>query len=165
MGEVKEFKSTARKLFEETADHYIADDEVYNRVMKHVNQSHPHLKEFKIAVLMTKKVLKSKGQVVGGRAYKLSEADRIISGYDLKVVFSEPVWDKVFETSGEKGIDALVEHELCHFLTDRFDGSTKIKPHDFEEFNYIVEKYGFWNANLKNLEQTFRQMGLPFEED
>lgn len=64
---------------------------------------------------------------------------------------------------------ALVDHELCHCVTDYDkDGLLvlKILGHDLEEFRGVVERHGLWQPDLEEFAESIdRSQGRLFEGD
>lgn len=60
----------------------------------------------------------------------------------------------------ERGIEALVFHELSHTHWDRDAGKYVVVGHDFEGFNREVTEYGAWRPDLSRLHKTMKQMPL-----
>ena len=58
---------------------------------------------------------------------------------------------------------ALIDHELSHCILDDND-NWKIVGHDFDGFNSVVKRHGFWTHRLQRFKKTMTQMSL-FEED
>lgn len=92
---------------------------------------------------------------------------------DFLIVLSGDFWDGASETERE----VLVFHEAMHaghatdqYGTPRFDRQTGrpvpcIRPHDIEEFNAVVRRYGAWKSDvaafLEAAEQGARERLTP----
>jgi hypothetical protein len=70
---------------------------------------------------------------------------------DYTFLLMEVAYDEwVQSTAAQRA--ALVDHELCHFGVDEDeDGELvlKIRGHDLEEFNAVVERHGLWRDDVQ----------------
>lgn len=119
-------------------------------------------------VYLFKKKAPKKGDTVNlGTASKRSTKDQvvanIIGGFCHFVITIG--WDQ-WLLLDEDGRRALVDHELCHCEVD-FDKKgnpvPKIRHHDIEEFDEIIERHGLWRRSIENTAKAMeraRQMGL-----
>lgn len=55
-------------------------------------------------------------------------------------------------------LEAIIDHELCH--CDFTDEKPSIQPHDIEEFNCIIERYGAYRGDLVFTMMAFKQVPL-----
>lgn len=104
---------------------------------------------------------KSKGRTVLGKAHKVGgmacylihSATGDLNEFgdqapDMLVV--EIAFD-AWEVLTEKQRVALVDHELCHLViegTETGEIVRRIKGHDVEEFQVVVERHGAWKPDL-----------------
>lgn len=103
--------------------------------------------DVRIGFLRSFKVKHSSGKVVFAECIKVSELYEPFCPYDFLVVFYE-------ESINAAGFDehqlyALMHHELLHVGIREKDGELvyKIIPHDIEEFDEIISRYGLhWAA-------------------
>lgn len=119
---------------------FVAPEEVVDLVteMIHANAMHEPLTHARIGLLMRDEAPVSKGTQTLGKARKVTPEQRPHIPYDFVIWFAQDTWDEL----SLRQKCALVEHELCHcFLTMT---KASIRPHDIDEFNYIIQKYGFW---------------------
>jgi hypothetical protein len=116
------------------------------------------------------------GRKTLGKARKVGELDREMTGFDLIVILSESF---VLDPSvSEAQRRALIDHELCHFAL-RYDKNDepeldakgrklyRLVKHDLEEFAAVAERHGVWKRDLETFDQALRrgkQMTLPVEE-
>lgn len=100
--------------------------------------------ELKIAFLESTKAKRHNDTIVYGDCQKLSEKQRLMSGYDFAITFYA---DGMSLPDEKKAI--LMEHELMHIGVDIDEPKKKfIAPHDLSDFKDIVHKYGVdWPSN------------------
>lgn len=128
---------------------------------------HDHLVEAKIAYLFRSGTWTSKGQAVGGKAYKASERDRVLHGCDLLVVINSEVWNALDPDRRR----ALVDHELSHFLRDEDEQGNpiwQVVGHDVEDFAAVIKRHGLWNEGLELMDravEAYKQRSLFDRED
>jgi len=126
---------------------------------KLIDKYHGNLREAKIIYLFRDKPLKSKGKVQLGKATKVSGKYNAVTGADFLIEISEPhFWDME-----HKKQVALIDHELSHCFID-IEGNRSILNHDFEGFNSVLKRYGFWHDDLQQMKKNLQQMQLPFEK-
>jgi hypothetical protein len=93
----------------------------------------------------------SQGKKIGGKASKVPARYKPYLQLDFLIELSQEVWDD-FSLDQRK---ALLDHELAH--CDFSDGEASIRPHDIEEFNEILERWGLWNIDLLLAKQSFQR--------
>lgn len=135
-----------------------APAEIIEEANELIEKHHKHLKRANIAYMFNKKTMKSKGRLMFGKCVKCSERDKQMHGYDFLIIISKPVYEELEPETRQAGID----HELCH--ADFGPKGPSTIPHDFEDFNCIIDRHGFWSGNLKKLESKFKQMKMEFDE-
>lgn len=100
---------------------------------------HPSLEDAAIGFILRSEAPVSGGKKTLGKARKVSDEQRVFMDFDFVIWLAEDEWLSLEKNQRR----ALIDHELCHcYMTN--DGKTKIRPHDVEEFNCIIERYGFW---------------------
>jgi hypothetical protein len=57
-----------------------------------------------------------------------------------------------------------VDHELTHCDVDE-EGKLSLRPHDLEEFNVIVRRYGLWRAEVQLFLEAARHPDLFSSEE
>jgi hypothetical protein len=124
-----------------------------------IKDYHPALGEAKIVYLFRDKAPKSKGKVVWGTTKKTSPIEKALTGYDFVIWVSEDIWVEIDANKKH----ALVDHELSHCGLDE-NGNWIIYSHDFEGFNAVLQRYGFWQDDLINLRRNLIQMKLLFDK-
>lgn len=126
---------------------------------KLIDKYHGNLREAKIIYLFRDKPLKSKGKVQLGKATKVSGKYNAVTGADFLIEISEPHF---WEMENKKQV-ALIDHGLSHCFID-IEGNRTILNHDFEGFNSVLKRHGFWHNDLQQMKKNLQQMRLPFEE-
>jgi hypothetical protein len=131
---------------------------------KLIEQHHRHLLDVPIRYLWRDKAASSKGNVVLGKARKVTGLPAHLVHLVRKDEPPEEVEFFVLEiaadmwqTLTEPQRVALVDHELCHLgveIPERADADRKlvIRGHDLEEFAAVVERHGLWRPAI----ETFR---------
>jgi len=88
-----------------------------------------------------------------GKIERPSGTWRYLSNYDFVILIHQNSWKDLDEDQRK----ALIYHELLH-ITHRVseDGNItwKIRKHDFEDFTLVVEKFGYWSPELKELKEA-----------
>lgn len=128
----------------------------HNIIVEH----HPLLLNFNIGFIFRSEVGTAGGKIVLVQALKVSAKLAPVLDLDALIGIAEDVWYSLKPESKR----ALIDHELCH-LSVSPDGSLSIRGHDIEEFNEIIERYGFWNTDLIATGASFsranEQLRLP----
>lgn len=139
---------------------YQASEEVMTVAAELIATVHEHLVQANICYLFRTDEWTKKGRYIYGKAYKVPEQWRYLSGYDLLMVINRSVWT----TLTPEQRTALVDHELCHF--ERIDdaaGNVKswtLVDHDVEEFIGVVRRHGLWKVDVQELVKAGQQMQL-----
>ena len=123
------------------------DGEVYTLVSDLVNEYHNHLRNAKIECLFSDKKRKRGGRIVIASCEAVNETYNYLT--DINFIIT--VYDKAWEKLAEKEKRYVLDHELCHaFVGEDKHGEPvyKVIPHDLEEFNEIVERYGLMQREL-----------------
>jgi hypothetical protein len=138
--------------------YYKATDDVVDLVMEVMDEYHEHLMEARFGILFVD-VAPVKGTMrVMGKAKKVSAEQKALLPYDFLLIFSHDVWMGLADYQKR----ALVDHELCHCSFTNEQAS--IVPHDFEEFNVIIERHGFWWPLASRTERIFQaRLALDME--
>ncbi|MDQ7790047.1 MAG: putative metallopeptidase, partial [Clostridia bacterium] len=107
-----------------------------------LEEHHGHLAEARVCYLFRLGPWASKGDVVLGKAYKVSDRDKYLHGYDFLIVINKDYWPALTEDQRV----ALVDHELCHCSRgeDTSDGFPKweIRNRTVEEFVEVIRRHG-----------------------
>lgn len=133
-----------------------AKPHVVGLVQEIIGLYHEGLQDAKIGILMRDEAPESNGMMTLGQARKVSPEHRALMPYDFIIWFAQDEWDKL----NTKQRRALVDHELCHCSLHR--GKTSIRRHDIEEFNCIIERYGFWRPYTGKWTEVSVQRNLLF---
>lgn len=130
--------------------------EAVNLVESVISKWHHHLLEADIGVLF-RDVAQKVGEItVMGQAKKVSP-DMQAAGceFDFILIFADDVWQTL--TPEQK--EALVDHECCHCLHD--GEKAKLRPHDFEEFNEVIERHGLWWPGAQETARVIQGHTMP----
>lgn len=88
---------------------------------------------------------KSKGKVVCGECEKIPDKYK----WSIPADFTITIYEPNIVTFTDEQMRILIFHELLHVgikFTDDGQESYFIRPHDIEDFRYIINKYGLdWN--------------------
>ena len=140
-------------------DFTVADDvkEVGDRL---IHNDFTHLLGIRVEYVFSEKQMTKGGMEIWGKAQKVGSLNAFLAGGPaakedgeteafFAIVISRPVWDRLLDQPRE----ALVFHELCHLGVMRDEeGSVKsisIIPHDLEEFEKVVHRYGLWRESVR----------------
>lgn len=107
------------------------------------------------------------GHIVLGKCIKVSDLYREYADYDFIVTLNKEFWEDLAVTKEQK--IALVDHEMCHAAPDYNDETGehkvdergrflfRIRRHDVEEFNDIIQRHGIWKIDLQRLAELLAQ--------
>ncbi|MCE5334528.1 MAG: hypothetical protein LLG06_08035, partial [Desulfobacteraceae bacterium] len=101
-----------------------------------------------IGYVMRNKHAKSGGKVLGGTCQKQSDKQKLLHDYDFIIELAADIWSELNTTQRE----ALLLHEIMHVGVEvDDDGEAKmfIRPHDTEEFAYVIKVYGLYSLDLQ----------------
>lgn len=146
-----------------------------------ISRHHSHLMEARLLYLYCAEPEKVRGsQALGVAAVKSGKDAWFImqaaglgdnSQYDFTTpeqVFLMTIWKDGWEELSEKQRAAVCDHELCHFeieIDDKGNETYKIKPHDIEEFNKVLQRHGPYRIEVKDLLRALEKgPQLSFEE-
>lgn len=123
-----------------------APQRVLDLVQEVINEHHPHLKPFNIAVIMKDKASMSRGKVIMGTAAKFPEKLKPLmeQEYHFLITLADDAWQGLNPAQKR----ALVDHELLHCEVDGNLEPT-LRGHDFEVFAEEIERHGFWKSDLR----------------
>lgn len=126
-----------------------------------IEQWHPHLKEARIGFVLRDESQTSKGQEVYGQASTVpAKYKPELGDLEFYIWIAEPALNWQSER-----LRALVDHELQHCNYSYSSGLPTIRGHDIEEFTAIIERHGFWNRQLFELQRNMeKQLKLPISE-
>lgn len=115
-----------------------APPEIHDRIKHLIAAYHPQLANAVIKLQMRDKAPTRSGASVWGEADTANNPSQE-QQYDFTIWFAADAWALLDETQR----DALAEHELFHCSWGA-DGKPFLRPHDIEEFNDIIARYGIW---------------------
>jgi hypothetical protein len=136
------------------------DQEVIDLAQVIIDNYHQDLKQAKIGFIFRSEAPRANGKRTLGKAQKVSAKDKAFNNLDFIIWIAEDVWKDM----GPMERRALLDHELCHCVFQ--DGEARMRGHDFEEFQEIVQRHGFWSKSLQYAAPVFQealQMRLPLE--
>ena len=127
-----------------------ADGEVIDVMRDVLNEYHAHLRNANIVCLFTSKPKKRSGKIRIASCEAVNETYNYLTEADFIIT----VFDKAWERLADKEKRYVLDHELCHaFVGENKNGEPvyKVIPHDLEEFNELVERYGLMQRELAPL--------------
>lgn len=124
----------------------VAIAEEYSQVGERVMKTVPNLRhlltdDVRICFMKSDKKKTSNKKVVQAECVKTQEMYSAFCPYDFFVIVYEPN----IEGFSDRQLEILIEHELLHVGVEKdVDGNTKysVRPHDYDDFRQITEKYG-----------------------
>ena len=125
-----------------------------------IPQYHSHLAEATIIYVFVEK-MKDKGKVALAKLKPASAMEDYLGTVDFVMEINDETWKNL--TPDQR--TALVDHELCHGVSDVNDegGITYgTKGHDVEEFFAIIERRGLWAPDLETFAAVMAEQ-LPLE--
>jgi hypothetical protein len=144
-------------------EYMVASDVIVEIAQDLISKYHPTLLRARIGLVMREPAAKSGGKVVYGQARKVSEQDKLFIPYDFIIVLAADEWRALTPIQRR----ALIDHELCHCKVEYDqdgDLTYKIVRHDIEEFNCILERYGWWWPSAGASRRAVEQMHLPLDD-
>ena len=97
----------------------------------------------------TKEKKVGRTKLVLGECKKVSPMYRVFCPYDFIII----IYDANCAGMTDEQMKILLWHELEHIGIDG-NGELYVKPHDFEDFNDIIEKHGLrWNVPRGTIEE------------
>ena len=109
---------------------------------------HTELVNARIAYLFREK-MNRRGGTIWGTAEKVSGKWELLAAHDFVITINWESWRAL----GYPARAALLDHELEHCgINDK--GAYCMVPHDLEEFNSIVGRWGGWRASVVNFGQV-----------
>ena len=104
----------------------------------------------------------SAGKRVLGKCSKISGAARYFSAEETGVPADVLIWLAAdhLQHATDRGIEAVLYHELLHIGWDDEKDKLVINAHDVEGFVREIERYGLHTGDLRRTEQAMRQLRL-----
>lgn len=114
-----------------------------------VEKFHPDLRSINVGYLFRDAAPISRGRITLGITVKVDDRNYVYGGKDVLIEIGRDVWDQMDDELRE----VLIDHELSHIgvelddqgnsvLTNNGRPKVFIKPHDIEEFQEILDRYG-----------------------
>jgi len=135
-----------------------APQEVIDIAEELISNYHSHLEGANIGFLFRDEPIVSMGKIVMGQASKFPVKMQPYVSLDFLIWIAEESWHQLGYTQKL----ALIDHELCHCAYNEDKDTWTMRKHDVEEFNEIIERYGFWKRDLFIAKHSF-QMALDLE--
>jgi hypothetical protein len=119
---------------------------------------HPHLADAHIALAWRYGWTEdADGRLRLGQAKKASDLDFSLHAYDFVIILNSDAWNAAGFTEAQ--MRALLDHELCHCQVSLDENGDerrdvtgrpvwRMRKHDIEEFQEIVERHGLWEKDL-----------------
>jgi hypothetical protein len=124
--------------------------------MKLIPKHHPELASARFKFVCRDKAAKKHGELVRGKAYKMSRMYEYLVGCDFVIEVALETWN---DLNTNQRI-ALVDHLLAHCVgtEDEKTGSMKwsVRPPEIQEFPEVAERNGQWHEGLVELEKCLR---------
>lgn len=117
-----------------------ASDDVIETAQYLIDKYHPHLRYARIGFLFRSEAPVSGGKVTLGRAKLVTAEMKVYANYDFLIWLAKDYYGSM----NNEQRTALIDHELCHCWYDEDEGKASMRGHDLEEFNVILQRYGFW---------------------
>lgn len=140
-----------------------APEEVLTIAEELIEDHYKHLLGVNIGFIFRDEAPNSGGKITLGKASVVPAHMRPYVDFEFMIWLAEDKWHLANDLQKR----ALVDHELAHCIFK--EGNPAMRPHDIEEFNDILERYGLWKADLwaaKTAMHTALQISLPlFEPD
>ena len=121
-----------------------------------IPEDHPHLAEAEIRYICRNKAAKKAGQLVPGKAFKMSRMYKYLTGCDFVIEVALEVWNHFNPNQRVALVDHLLAH--CRGEEDEKTGEMKwsrVTP-DIGEFPEVAERRGQWHEGLVELEKCLR---------
>lgn len=143
--------------------------EVEEVARKLINTHHSHLGPARIEYVFLSEAPKVNGKIEWGRAKKISGLNAWLASEsrerEPEEFFVIEIVKSIWLQLNERERQALIDHELTHCEVEE-DGKLSIKPHDLEEFNSIVRRYGLWRPEIEFfMEAAQSSQGNLFEAE
>ena len=135
-----------------------APEEVLHIAEELISEYHEHLLGVEIGFVFRNEAPASNGKITLAKASVVPAHLRPYMNYEFIIWIAEDKWHEASELQKR----ALIDHELYHCIFK--DDKPAMRPHDVEEFNEILGRYGLWKADLweaKTAMATALQISMP----
>lgn len=122
------------------AEFHTATKDVIDIARSVIDSYHPHLRNARIGFLFRSEAPISGGKVTLSKAKLVTAEMRVYADYDFLIWLAK----NYYMSMTEEQRTALIDHELCHCRYDEDEEKASLRGHDVEEFNEILQRYGFW---------------------
>lgn len=107
------------------------------------------------------------GNIVLGKCVKVSDLYREYADYDFIIVLNKDFYDDLEVTKEQRM--ALIDHEMMHCAPTYNDETGehevdergrylfRLRGHDFEDFNDIIQRHGIWKRDLTRVAELLAQ--------
>lgn len=124
-------------------------------------EHHPELNGARIRYMFCPALPKSNGDIVLGRAKKLSGWKRVAIRADFVIRFNFECWEELDQDQRR----ALIDHELSHCgCKDPTelpkDREWMIRNHDAECFVDVIDRHGVWTDGIQSFVDGLKQVKL-----
>lgn len=143
---------------------YVQDQELANLAATIIKAHRPILAMLKIAYLFREEAtVTPDGKVVAGMAIRVDDRAWTLHRHDAMIEIARDVWLDATDEFKQ----ALMDHELGHIsigmdegrqpIIDEKTGRLKVrmKGHDLEEFDEVLERHGAYHKSLRNFLEAF----------
>ena len=123
---------------------------------KLIPEHHPHLVSARLKYICRDKAAKKHGNLVYGKAYKMSRMYEYLVECDFIIEVALEVWNELSPTQRPALIDHLLAH--CHGEENEETGDMtwSVRPPTTQEFPEVAERHGQWHEGLVDLEKSLR---------
>lgn len=128
--------------------------EVERLAEKLITEHHKHLERANIVYLFRTGSWLSNGQIVYGRAARVTGQYEYLLNADFIITINKDEWDK----GDAKLREALLDHELSHCVLGV--SGWGIRQHDVQDFTDVIKRRGLWTEGL----QLFHKAAQEYEQ-
>ncbi len=140
-----------------TAEWKEATQEVINIAEQIIQEYYQYLEQARIAFVFRDEAQSQNGRTVIGAAAKVPAKMQPYMEFDFLIWLAEDEYKKLTY----EGRSALIDHQLAHCSIG--DSGWKIRPHDIEDFSFIIERRGLYSRDLQHADamiEKYKQNSL-----
>jgi len=142
------------------ASYYEVTEDVIKMADELIDLYHESLLDANIGIIFRDEAPTTNGRATLGKARKVTAEWKVHLDLDFVIWLAHDEWSCLTDHQRR----ALLDHELCHCQYYGVDMSAKIRPHDIEEFNAVLQRWGFWWPNSKPTELAIQgRLGIDQE--